>query len=158
MMNNRISILVFCAFLVSCRQAEKEAARTSEQLGRLARATGTDQMYDSVAKSYQDNLQPMMRNAGSAMENYESLKAAREMGAQACEKISDFGSDMGQAADRAMSRMPQNERELNQSIDYYNDEFVAWLRANFQGLDLGSKSGRVGDRLGPRGRPKTKHR
>lgn len=151
-------ILFVCCLLTACKQAEREAARTRQQLGGVAKATGTDEMFDSVAKSYQENVHPLVRSAGTTIENVEALNSARALGAQACEKISDFGSDVGHAADRAMSRLPQNERELDQSIDYYNDQFVDWLRENFKGMDLSAKSERVKSRIEPRGKPKGKSR
>jgi len=150
-----ISLALF--LLVACRHAEKEADRTSKQLESLAKASGTDGLFESVQKNYQENVQPLVKSANATIDSVDSLRTMKEMGARACENAAEIGASIGRSADRAISGVPQNERELNSTVDYYSDAFADWIRENFFKSD-GGKSDRIKSRLGPRGKPKIANR
>ena len=139
------SLIALAVSAASCRNAEKEASRTSDQLGKLARDAGAEGVADSLREGYEKGVAPIISETDQVLANIETYQKAKALGDQAAVKLQELGNSASDSASRMARSMPQSEQELERLVDQKNQEFVAWLRKNFPSRVDSLKNGRGSD-------------
>lgn len=138
-------LLVAAASLSACDHSNKEMEKTRSQLHKVARDVGVEVAFETVGKSYDANVAPVLAAGLASMDqtvdHSETLRSVRDTGSEYLEAAKETGGHLVNKAENVVGKIPRSEREAQQLVDGYSQDFTAWLRSAFPNLGNGFNTG-----------------
>ena len=128
-----------------CEHSNKEMEKTRSQLHKVARDVGVEVAVEAIGKGYDANVAPVLAasidTVDKTMDHSETLRSVRDTGAEYLDVAKQTGGELVNKAEDVVGRIPRSEREAQQLVDGYTQDFTAWLRSAFPNLGKGFNTG-----------------
>ena len=128
-----------------CEHSNKEMEKTRSQLHKVARDVGVEVAFETIGKGYDANVAPVLaaslETVDKTMDHSETLRSVRDTGAEYFDVAKQTGGELVNKAEHVVGKIPRSEREAQQLVDGYTQDFTAWLRSAFPNLGNGFNTG-----------------
>ena len=127
--------------LSACDHSNKEMEKTRSQLHKVAKDVGVEVALETLGKGYDSNVAPVVAAGLNTVDQSETLRSVRDTGAEYLEVAKQAGGEVVSKAEHVVGKIPRSEKEAQQLVDGYTQDFTDWIRSAFPNLGRGFNTG-----------------